>query len=99
MFAGASAVQHALAAIDGDGDLDLILHFLAQDTALLSIYAQLLLDDADADGVLDSTRQVAQVALTGKTVDGNFIEGSDEVCLFLAGKSLRRMLEALFGDD
>ena len=39
--------------------------------ALCSVfnYAQLLLDDADDDGNLDSTRQEATVSLSGETTD------------------------------
>ena len=56
------------------------------------MYAQLLVDDADADGVLDSTRQLAQVALTGRTITGQLFAGSDEVNVFLSGRALRDLL-------
>ena len=35
--------------------------------------------------------------MTGETLDGVFVGGSDRVTLFLAGKSLRRLLDVLFG--
>ena len=97
VFFGAMAVKSALEDVDGDGDLDMVLHFLTQDTNLADIYAQLLLDDADADGVLDSTRQTVEVALTGETLDDQLFEGSDELNLFLSGKALRDLLDELFG--
>jgi hypothetical protein len=71
--------------------------FRVQDTALGANYEQLLLDDEDEGGVLDSISQVAHVELTGATVDGVLIERSDQVTLFLAGRSLRRLLDELFG--
>ena len=45
VFAGANAVHSALEDVDGDGDLDMILHFRVQETNLADIYAQLLADD------------------------------------------------------
>ena len=95
-FAGASALKSALEDVDGDGDLDLVLHFLEEDTNLRQIHEQLLIDDQNADGVLDSTRQVAEVSPTGETVDQALIKGFDELELFLSGKALGRLLEDLF---
>ena len=95
MFAGASAVHSAWEDIDGDGDLDMILQFDINDTELVALYAQLLLDDVNGDGVLDSTRQETTVLLTGETVDGDQIIGSDAVDLFFAGKALRELLDEL----
>src|SRR5262249_13046482 len=96
-FAGAAAVQNSLEDVDHDGDLDMVLHFRAQQTILRSIYEELLIDDHDGDGIIDSTQQVATVALTGETTDHVLIQGSDQVKLFLSGKSLRQLLLALFG--
>src|SRR5262249_4978864 len=64
-FAGAAAFGWSFTDVDGDGRLDLVLQFRVQDTTLRQLYEQLLIDDLDADGVLDSTRQTAQVSLTG----------------------------------
>lgn len=96
IFAGALAVQSALEDVDGDGDLDMVLHFNTQDTNLLDVYEQLLIDDVDADGVLDSSNQEAEVSLTGETLTDEAFEGFDEMNLFLKGKALRDLLEELF---
>lgn len=95
LFAGASAVHNALEDVDSDGDLDMVLHFRTQDTDLRALYEQLLADDINEDGVLDSNHQVAEVTLTGQTVDEVFFEGSDDLDLFLAGKSLRQLLQEM----
>lgn len=85
--------------MDGDGDLDLVLKFVLQDTALREIYTQLLADaDQVVDGSLDpavTTRQRALVLLTGRTLHGGLLEAFDEVDLFLAGSALRDLLDQL----
>jgi hypothetical protein len=96
-FAGACAFQSTLVDKDGDGRLDLQLKFRRQDTVLDHIYAQLLVDDYDADGILDSTRQSAQVEVTGQTLDDALFSGFDNINLFLSGRSLRNLLSNLFG--
>jgi uncharacterized delta-60 repeat protein len=95
LFAGAHAVQSAFQDVNGDGRLDLLLHFRTQDTALRSLYEQLLADDINGDGVLDSNHQTAEVSLTGETVDDVLIEGFDDMDLFLSGKKLRSLLDEL----
>jgi hypothetical protein len=94
-FAGASVAKSALSDVDGDGRLDLLLHFRTQETQLRAIYEQLLIDDLDEDGVLDSTRQSANVSLSGETIDEILIDGSDELTMFLSGRELRALLEEL----
>ena len=81
--------------VDGDGDLDMILHFQVQDTNLADIYAALLADDIDADGILDTNRQTTAVSLFGETLGGEEIVGTDEVDLFFSGKALRELLDEL----
>jgi hypothetical protein len=95
LFAGSHAVQSSWKDLNGDGRPDLLLNFRTQDTTLKALYSQLLIDDKDADGVLDSTHQTASVSLTGQTVDSVFIEGFDQMDLFLAGKALRTLLDQL----
>jgi hypothetical protein len=95
-FAGASAWQYSLVDVNHDGRLDLQLKFRTQDTILDEIYSQLLEDDFDADGVLDSTRQMAEVAVTGQTLDSVLFSGSDDINLFLSGRALRELLDDLF---
>jgi ELWxxDGT repeat protein len=95
-FAGASAFQSDLLDLDGDGDLDLLLHFRVEDTMLRGIYEQLLADDLDADGVLDSRNQLAEVALAGLTLDEQLFEGHDSLSLSLSGRALRELLDELF---
>jgi len=95
VFAGANAVHWALEDTDGDGDLDMVLHFRVQDTNLADVYAQLVADDLDEDGVLDSNHQAATVSLTGLTATDEYFQGFDEVDLFLSGKHLRDLLEDL----
>ncbi len=95
VFAGANAVHSAMEDVDGDGDLDMVLHFRTQDTNLQALYEELLANDLHGDGILDSTRQEVEVSLTGETVDKVLFEGFDELELFLSGKHLRNLLEEL----
>jgi hypothetical protein len=95
VFAGASMVHSALEDMDGDGDLDMVLHFQMQETNLADLYAQLLAEDINGDGILDSNRQSAAVSLTGQTAADECFEGFDDVDLFLSGKNLREFLEDL----
>jgi uncharacterized delta-60 repeat protein len=94
-FADSSAVRSMLKDANGDGRVDLLLWFRVQDTSLRTIYAQLLVADLASDGILNSTRQIAPLELTGSTIDGDGFRGFDTLTLFLAGKALRDLLKVL----
>jgi hypothetical protein len=95
LFAGAHAARSVWQDANGDGFLDLVLHFRTQETNLRALYGQLLADDINEDESLDSNHQQAQVSLTGQTVDDVFFAGFDQLDLFLSGKTLREMLAEL----
>lgn len=97
-FAGASAYQFAYQDVDGDGRLDLTLHFRVQDTNLRGVYEQLLAEDHDGDGVLDTTQQTASVSLAGALAGGYLFTGTTSLDLSLTGRQLRDLLDELFGD-
>lgn len=98
-FSGASPVRTAFEDVNGDGRLDLMLHFRTQDTALRQLYADTLAGlDQVVDGRLDpdiTTRQSVTLSLTAETEDGDELVGFDNVELFLAGKALRDILGLL----
>ena len=89
------AVQSTLEGVDGDGDLDRVLHFRTQDTTLRALYEQLIAGDLNGDGVLDSNHQVAEVSLTGVTMNDVVFAGLDQMDLFLAVRTLRELLDQL----
>jgi hypothetical protein len=95
VFAAASAEQWSLQDVDGDGDTDLLLHFRTQETNLRAIYEQLITEDFNEDGILDSNHQQVSVSLTGMTATDESFDGADELDLFLAGRALRDLLDAL----
>ena len=96
VFAGALADHFSYEDVDGDGDTDLLMHFRTNETNLEQIYQDLLADDLDGDGILDSSNQLAEVSLTGETLDATQIEGSDDLNLFLRGRALRDVLSEIF---
>jgi hypothetical protein len=95
VFAGAHATAGSFQDVNGDGRADLVLQFRTQDTYLRSLYSQLLADDLNADGILDSTQKTVSLSLSAQTVDDVFLTGFDDLDLFLAGKSLRTLLDEL----
>jgi uncharacterized delta-60 repeat protein len=94
-FADAAPTHSALEDVDHDGDLDLLLKFNVQDTNLAAVYEQLLSEDVNADGVLDSTHREATIVLSGDTISQSLFQGQDTVDVFLSGKSLRELLDSL----
>ncbi|MCH7686182.1 MAG: hypothetical protein IH899_05805, partial [Planctomycetes bacterium] len=95
-FAGAYVVQSALEDVDGDGDLDLVLHFRIQEMVdLESDYRDALAADLADNGFLDDNHQEVTVTLKGSTIDGTLIEGSDIIDAFFAGKALKEALSSL----
>jgi VCBS repeat-containing protein len=100
MFAGVemSAFNQTFVDANGDGNLDLMLHFQITDElrdALKTIYADLLSEDYADDGDF-SHKQLATLSLEGSfgEHDQEF-EGSDAMDLLFSGKALRELLESL----
>jgi hypothetical protein len=89
--------NQSLSDANGDGYADLVVSFRTSEalkTALTSMYSELLVDDAE-DGEY-STRQDAIIALDGAFGEfGQEFHGSDSTNLFLAGKSLKTLLQSL----
>jgi len=80
---------------DGDGDLDLVLHFRIQEMVELNAdYRDALAADLE-DGVIDDNHQSIKVTLRGETTDGISIEGSDTIDAFFAGKKFRDFVDSL----
>ncbi len=75
LLAGINADHFALEDVDGDGDLDLILHFDTQ-----SVIAVLGIDLGSGESV------TVNAELTGQTIDNVFIEGFDTIEFFQPGK-------------
>lgn len=74
-LAGVDADHFALEDVDGDGDLDMILHFDAQ-----AVISALGVD-------LNSGESVSvEAELTGETIDNVFIQGFDTIEFFQPGK-------------
>jgi hypothetical protein len=97
IFAGAAAAHYAVEDVDHDGDLDMLLHFRTAETDLEAIYADLVADDINNDGILDSVDQETLATLSGETLAGAAIEGADSLNIFLRGRALRDLLADLFG--
>jgi titin len=94
VFAGAHARRSAVEDVNGDGRVDLILHFRTQDTALLQLYTDAVIEDLADDGIV-SHRQAVDVSLTGETTHDVVFHGSDSVDLLLSNRKLRDLLDGL----
>lgn len=96
VLAGANVSQYALEDVDGDGDLDLVLHFRMEDmqSDLLDLYAERLAADVAEDGDLDSNKQIIEAVLLGSTFSSELFQGVDNVEVFLSGKALDDFLAA-----
>ena len=92
---GSAGGQGLLEDINGDGYLDLQLFPSQQDTNFRDVYADLIVDDILADGVLDSERQQHTATLTGQTFSGQAFVAHDQVELFLSGQDLDDLLDEL----
>ncbi len=90
--------QYGLIDGNSDGTSDLLLHFRTSDAlkaALTEMFSDLLGVD-EADDHVYSNRQDASIAIDGAFGDyGQEFEGRDSLTLFLAGNSLRTLLESL----
>lgn len=99
-FAGVSidVFNHTLVDADQDGRADLLLHFQSSDAlkaALTQMYSDLLIEDYGDDDEY-STKQDALITLDGAFGEfGQEFAGSDTTNLFLAGKSLKSLLQDL----
>jgi hypothetical protein len=91
-LSGVAALRSVYSDVDHDGDSDLILFFRRR--KFLALYKAAVADDI-ADGKLDSNVQAVDLVLTGKTVDGADIHGSQTVKLFMSGQKLRTVLHSL----
>ena len=95
-FAGAVVDHSSLEDVDGDGDLDLVLHFRVQEMEDLEAdYLEALEADLADNGVVDDNHQSVDVTLSGMTVEGQQIEGVDTIDAFFAGKAYREALNSI----
>lgn len=95
LFQG-TAVRSTLEDVDGDGDLDLLLHFRVQETGLRELYIDAVMADV-SDDLSASKRQSVVVPLSGETLTGQSFVSSDTVDLFLAGRAFRELLLEMGG--
>ncbi len=91
-LAGAAADHQSYRDVDGDGRLDLVLHFRRID--FVDEYAAALAADL-ADGTLESNHQDVALLLTGNTLIGNAIIGTVHLDLFMSGKKLNQLLATI----
>ncbi len=96
------AAKHSFVDVDGDGNLDLVLHFSMRDLrdSLLHVYEHYLREDYDQNGQSDSPFQEAELSLAGAFGEhAQEFQGTDSVRMFLAGKTLRDFLKSIGLDN
>ena len=91
IWAGAGVYRSSLEDVDGDGDLDLVMHFRLKDTDLLDVFGGL----AGKNGSNRKQSFHVDTTLTGETTDGTEILATSAVDLFMSGKALRELLDSL----
>lgn len=95
-FAGAYVTHYTLEDVDGDGDLDLVLHLKIQEMVELAAdYRDALAADLADNGVIDDNHQDVTVTLRGRTTNGTLFEGTDTLDAFFAGKQFRALVDSL----
>jgi hypothetical protein len=87
-FAGANVSHSSLEDVNGNGRLDLVLHFRLKDTNLLETYSS----NVQAGG---SALQSIEAELSAETDDGGSFSAAANVDVMMKGKALRDLLDSI----